>query len=62
MSDRTAELERMVKELSDELEQEIKDRYEDLHGFIHPALMGKYRRDMAVVEEARALLAGEKIE
>jgi len=60
MSDRTAELERMVKELSDELEQEIKDRYEDLHGFIHPELMGKYRRDMATVEEAQKLI-GRKL-
>ena len=52
-------LEAMVSELADELEREIRDRYEDMSFSIHPALMAKFNRDMATVEEARALLKKE---
>jgi hypothetical protein len=52
-------LKRMATELADELEQEIKDRYEDMSAHIHPALMAKFNRDMATVHEARELIGGD---
>lgn len=46
----------MIKQLADELEDEIKDRYCDMRGEVHPANKRRFDRDMKTVNEARAIL------
>lgn len=45
----------MIKQLADELEDEIKDRYCDMRGEVHPANKRRFDRDMKTVNEARAM-------
>lgn len=46
----------IIKQLADELEDEIKDRYCDMRGDIHPAMKRHFDRDMTTVNEARTVL------
>jgi folate-dependent phosphoribosylglycinamide formyltransferase PurN len=53
-------LKRMVDELADDLYHEVRSRYEGPDLSIHPALMPKYNRDMAVIHKAWNLI-GKKL-
>ncbi len=46
-----------IEELANELEDEIKNRYCDMRGEVHPASKRHFDRDMITINKARALLA-----
>ena len=46
-----------IEELANELEDEIKNRYCDMRGEVHPASKRNFGRDMITINKARALLA-----
>ena len=46
-----------IEELANELEDEIKNRYCDMRGEVHPASKQNFDLDMIAVNNARALLA-----
>ena len=46
-----------IEELANELEDEIKNRYCDMRGEVHPASKRNFDLDMIAVNNARALLA-----
>jgi hypothetical protein len=50
-----------LRELADECESEIRDRYRQYYSDgdgIHPAMQGRLDRDLSVVRNARELIAG----
>jgi len=55
---RLREIARLAQECADDLEAEVKSRWIDADGSIHPALQRKFDRDMSIVIELRAALAG----
>jgi hypothetical protein len=55
---RMREIARLAQECADDLEAEVKSRWIDADGSIHPALQRKFDRDMSIVIELRAALAG----
>jgi hypothetical protein len=55
---RLREIARLAQECADDLEAEVKSRWVDPDGSIHPALQRKFDRDMSIVIELRAALAG----
>lgn len=54
----TEKLLTIIQQLADELEDEIRDRYCDMRGEVHPAMKRRFDRDMTTVNEARARAAG----
>jgi hypothetical protein len=50
------EIARLAQECADDLETEVKSRWVDPDGSIHPALQHKFDRDMSPVIELRAAL------
>ena len=50
------ELLKLIRELADELENEIRDRYSDGNYSIHHAYQRRFERDMITVYKARKVI------